>query len=302
MTPTARALPMACVLATACCASGSVRAAPACSFEQPETTVSTASSTDERFVRATSATYHCTGLTPDVYYYFCAGPQGGGAASDLAGTDGAPAARPLNLFGQPLSAGDLLRAFRADGPTREETVPLFRLGIRPAPGAAAGVERSRGMQTVDVVQGGAVFSSREGCPASRPVAQARVDVALTMVRTASCDVTLSPTLAFGRAPPSWDALPDPASRLRLRCVASVSWRASLDDGANASGDGALRRHLAPQRRAYGVHVGAAGTVDVTGATGHAGAASLLMRGHLPDDPRAEGMDGQTDTLVVTLDF
>lgn len=200
MTPTARALPMACVLATACCASGSVRAAPACSFEQPETTVSTASSTDERFVRATSATYHCTGLTPDVYCYFCAGPQGGGAASDLAGTDGAPAARPLNLFGQPLSAGDLLRAFRADGPTREETVPLFRLGIRPAPGAAAGVERSRGMQTVDVVQGGAVFSSREGCPASRPVAQARVDVALTMVRTASCDVTLSPTLAFGRAP------------------------------------------------------------------------------------------------------
>jgi spore coat protein U-like protein len=115
-------------------------------------------------------------------------------------------------------------------------------------------------------------------------------------------VTLSPTLAFGRAPPSWDALPDPASQLRLRCVASVSWRASLDDGANASGDGALRRHLAPQRRAYGVHVGAAGTVDFTGATGHAGAASLLMRGHLPDDPRAEGMDGQTDTLVVTLDF
>ena len=38
------------------------------------------------------------------------------------------------------------------------------------------------------------------------------------------------------------------------------------------------------------------------AAGHAGAASLLMRGHLPDDPRAEGMDGQTDTLVVTLDF
>lgn len=289
------------VAMAALCAGGSSLAAPACTFEQPETTVVAAASPDEFFVRATSATYRCTGLAPGVYHYFCAAEQGA-EASEVTGADGAPRARLLNLFGQPLAGGDLLRAFRADGPSREETVPLFRLGIRPAPDAAAGVDSASGTRTLDVVQGDAVFSSREGCATGRRVAQARVVVALRTVRPATCEVSLSPRLAFGRAPPSWDALPDPASRLRLHCAASLAWRVSLDDGVNASGDTALRRHLAPGRLAYGVHVGAVGTVDFTGAAGYAGTASVLMRGQVPGDPRAEGLTGQTDVLVTTLDF
>lgn len=293
---------------SAFCASGIGWAAPACTFEQPETTVVAAPSSDEFFVRATSTTYRCTGLAPGVYHYFCAGEQDTAAAGlagavGVSGTSGAPRARLLNLFGQPLAGGDLLRAFRADGPVREETVPLFRLGIRPVPDAAAGVDPASGTQTLDVVQGDAVFSSREGCATGRRVAQARVVVALRTVRLATCDVSLSPQLAFGRAPPSWDALPDPASRLHLRCAAGLAWRASLDDGVNASGDvTATRRHLAPRRLAYGVHVGAVGAVDFNGAAGYAGATSVWMRGHVPGNPRAEGLDGQSDVLVTTLDF
>jgi hypothetical protein len=289
------------VAMTALCAGEGSLAAPACTFEPPETTVVAAPSSDEFFVRATSATYRCTGLVPDVYYYFCAG-EPGAAASEVASADGTSRARLLNLFGQPLAGGDLLRAFRADGPAREETVPLFRLGIRPAPDAAARVEPSRGTQALDVVQGGTVFSSREGCATGRRVAQVQVAVALQTVRLATCEVSLSSQLAFGHAPPSWDALPDPASRLRLHCAAGLAWRASLDDGVNASGDTALRRRLAPRRLTYGVHVGAVGAVDFSGAAGYAGTTSVLMRGHVPGNPRAEGLEGQSDVLVTTLDF